>query len=60
METAIYIKTELWNQLIQYHIKEGWKVTYRYDNFDVGIDFDGVQGALGDVLNNYVLINLKI
>ncbi|GGG34085.1 hypothetical protein GCM10011344_38530 [Dokdonia pacifica] len=40
METAIYIKTELWNQLIQYHIKEGWKVTYRYDNFDVGIDFD--------------------
>jgi len=40
MQTATDIETELWNRLIAQHINDGWKLTYKYDNFDAGIDFD--------------------
>ncbi len=40
METATSIKTELWNTLLDHHINDGWKVVYKYDNFDAGIDYD--------------------
>lgn len=40
METATNIETDLWNKLIKYHIDNGWNLTYKYDNFDAGIDFD--------------------
>lgn len=40
METATGIKTELWNNLIERHLNDGWNLIYKYDNFDAGIDFD--------------------
>lgn len=38
--TAIDIKTDLWNEAIKLLLSRGWTVTYKYDNFDAGIDFD--------------------
>jgi len=40
MITAIHIRTPIWNATIQRMQEHGWKTTYRYDNFDAGIDFD--------------------
>jgi hypothetical protein len=40
MITAIDIKTELWNTIIETLINDDWKVIYKYDAFDAGIDFD--------------------
>lgn len=40
METATGIKTKIWNALIESHINDGWTLTYKYDNFDAGIDFN--------------------
>jgi len=40
METATNIETNLWNTLIKKLIADQWRVIYKYDNFDAGIDFD--------------------
>ena len=40
--TAIDIKTELWNQIIDLLTNQGWRVGYKYNGFDAGIDFDFV------------------
>ncbi|NEM96340.1 hypothetical protein [Pontibacter burrus] len=40
MVIAIGIETELWSRIIRMLRNEGWKVLYKYDNFDAGIDFD--------------------
>lgn len=40
LNAAIGIKTELWNKIVEILVNNGWKVTYKYDNFDAGIDFD--------------------
>ena len=43
MIIAINIRTDKWNEIIQILKREDWKVTYKYDNFDVGIDFDFIK-----------------
>lgn len=43
MVIATNIKTDKWNEIIQILKKEGWKTTYKYDNFDAGIDFDFIR-----------------
>jgi len=43
MITAINIETEKWNQIMALLVKEEWKVAYKYDAFDAGIDFDLVM-----------------
>ena len=40
MVTAINIKTERWNKIIASHLSAEWKIIYKYDLFDAGIDFD--------------------
>ncbi len=40
METAIGIKTEIWNNIIEYLTNNDWEIAYKYDNFDAGIDHD--------------------
>ena len=40
METAISIETNLWNKLLRQLVAEHWRVKFKYDNFDAGIDFD--------------------
>lgn len=40
MITAVDIKTELWNEVFDYLINDGWIVMYKYDGFDAGIDYD--------------------
>lgn len=40
MTTAISIKTDLWNKAIEILLQNQWVCTYKYDNFDAGIDFD--------------------
>jgi hypothetical protein len=40
MITAIDIQTEKWNGVLEYFILQRWKVAYKYDAFDAGIDFD--------------------
>ena len=40
MVTAINIKTERWNKIIAFHLSAEWKVIYKYDLFDAGVDFD--------------------
>ncbi len=40
MLTAINIKTENWNSIIESLRKEKWKYDYKYNGFDAGIDFD--------------------
>ena len=42
MITAINIETGLWKSIIRLLMKDGWAMTYRYDNIDAGIDFDFV------------------
>jgi hypothetical protein len=42
MIIATNIKTELWNKIIGFFIEDKWTVTYKYDNFDAGIDADFV------------------
>ena len=42
MVVAIDIKTNLWNDIIDSLLRNGWHQTYRYDNVDAGIDFDFV------------------
>ncbi|MBV9926183.1 MAG: hypothetical protein JOZ96_14280 [Acidobacteria bacterium] len=37
------IETGLWHRIIKDLKSRGFKVVYRYDNFDVGIDFDRVE-----------------
>ncbi|MGD1847904.1 MAG: hypothetical protein ACFB10_21120 [Salibacteraceae bacterium] len=40
--TATDITTDVWVQVIKKLVAEAWKVTYKYDNFDAGIDYDFV------------------
>jgi hypothetical protein len=40
MITGINIPTDSWNKIIKLLLNEQWVITYRYDNFDAGIDFD--------------------
>ncbi len=40
MKTAVNIHTEHWNRIIEGLITENWKLIYKYDQFDAGIDFD--------------------
>ena len=42
MLIAINIKTDIWNKVIELLTKDNWKVTYKYDGFDAGIDSDFV------------------
>jgi hypothetical protein len=38
--TCININTETWNDAIRSMVSEGWTVSYKYDLFDAGIDYD--------------------
>lgn len=40
MIIATSIETNLWNFIIESLLKDGWSITYKYDNFDAGIDAD--------------------
>jgi hypothetical protein len=40
MITAIYVKTELWNSIIRSLQEYEWVIVYKYDQWDVGIDFN--------------------
>jgi len=40
MDTLVQIPTQTWNALLDRLKKHNWKVKYRYDGFDAGIDFD--------------------
>jgi hypothetical protein len=40
MKVAINIKTDDWNRIINGLVKEGWRITSKYDGYDRGIDFD--------------------
>ncbi|MCU0398333.1 MAG: hypothetical protein MUC73_09540 [Cyclobacteriaceae bacterium] len=42
MVIAINIETGLWNRIIEHFVGKGWAVTYKYDNYDAGIDSDFV------------------
>jgi hypothetical protein len=42
MVIATDIKTEMWNEIIRLCVANDWTVTYKYDNFDAGIDADFV------------------
>lgn len=42
MVVATKIETGLWNKIIGLLIEDNWTVTYKYDNFDAGIDADFV------------------
>ncbi len=37
------IETGLWHRIIEDLESRGFEAVYRYDNFDVGIDFDRVE-----------------
>jgi hypothetical protein len=39
MVTSVNIKTEIWNDAVAL-MDQQWVVTYKYDLFDAGIDFD--------------------
>lgn len=39
MVIAVNIETNLWNTIIKFLIKENWKISYKYDGIDAGIDF---------------------
>jgi len=43
MIIATGIKTELWYHIIKLFVNDQWTVTFKYDNFDVGIDADFVM-----------------
>jgi len=43
MPIATGIKTENWTKCIDALMNSGWKTTYKYDEFDVGIDFDFIR-----------------
>jgi len=40
MKIATNIKTELWNDIVHQLINNNWTCTFKYDNFDAGIDSD--------------------
>ncbi|WP_276498354.1 hypothetical protein [Pontibacter litorisediminis] len=40
MVIAVNIEMNLWNTIIKFLREENWKVLYKYDGFDAGIDFD--------------------
>ena len=42
MITAVNINTNLWNKLINLLLEDKWHITYKYNNFDAGIDSDFV------------------
>ena len=43
MAIAIGIKTKNWNLCIETLLNSGWETTYKYDQFDAGIDFDFIR-----------------
>ena len=40
MKVAINIKTDDWNKIINGLVKDGWRITSKYEGYDRGIDFD--------------------
>lgn len=40
MVTAINIETEVRNKVVKLLVSDHWDISLRYDNMDVGIDFD--------------------
>lgn len=44
----INIRTDQWNLIIEKMIQDHWKVTYKYDAFDAGIDFDLIELKKGE------------
>lgn len=42
LPVATGIETNLWYQIILAFVKDNWTVTFKYDNFDAGIDADFV------------------
>ncbi|UII21544.1 hypothetical protein [Fulvivirga ligni] len=40
---AVNIATEKWNEVIEWLQNNGWRLTYKYENFDAGIDFDFIR-----------------
>lgn len=40
MKVATNIETELWNRIVQQLVNDDWTPTFKYDNFDAGIDSD--------------------
>lgn len=43
MPIATGIKTKNWNKCIDILSDSGWNITYKYDEFDAGIDFDFIR-----------------
>jgi len=48
MKTITDIKTEVWNNIIETLIERDWKVTYKYDGIDAGIDYGAVTLEKGN------------
>ena len=44
----INISTDRWNHIIEMMLQDHWEVTYKYDAFDAGIDFDLIELKKGD------------
>jgi len=40
--TACDVETHLWHRIIDALVADGWTVIEKYDNFDMGIDYDRV------------------
>ena len=43
MPIATDIKTDNWNLCIKELTTDGWEMTFKYDEFDAGIDFDFIR-----------------
>ena len=41
-KTAVDIKTEIWNNIIAELQNNGWDTIFKYEGFDVGIDYDAI------------------
>jgi hypothetical protein len=39
MVIAVEIETNLWDSIIEFFLKKDWKIVYKYDGIDAGIDF---------------------
>jgi hypothetical protein len=48
MVTAKDIETDLWHNIIDLLTKDDWKIIDKYDNMDVGIDYDSVRLKKGE------------
>ena len=42
MVYAIDIETEVWHKILSLLQADNWRIVYKYDEFDAGVDFDFV------------------